>query len=34
MNSAGARFYWLAVQLAAIGGGIYGGLRLFDWATG
>jgi hypothetical protein len=28
------RLYWLAVQLAAIGGGIYGGVRLFDWATG
>jgi hypothetical protein len=26
------RFYWLAVHLAAIAGGIYGAVRLFDWA--
>ena len=30
----GTRFFWLVVQLAAIAGGIYGGVRLFDWATG
>ena len=28
------RLYWLLVQLAAAGAGIYGGVRLFDWATG
>jgi hypothetical protein len=27
------RLYWLAIQLAAVAGGIYGGVRLFDWAT-
>lgn len=32
--TAAARLYWLAVQLAAVAGGIYGGARLFDWATG
>jgi len=32
--SSGRRLYWLLVQLAAIAGGIYGGVRLFDWATG
>jgi hypothetical protein len=32
--SAGLRLYWLFVQLAAIAGGIYGGVLLFDWATG
>ncbi len=31
--SGGARFYWLVVQLAAIAGGIYGGVLLFNWAT-
>jgi hypothetical protein len=31
--SAGARFYWLVVQAAAVAGGIYGGWRLFEWAT-
>jgi hypothetical protein len=28
------RFYWLAVQLAAAAAGVYGGWRLFEWATG
>ena len=32
--SAGLRLYWLAVQLAVIAGGIYGGWRLFEWASG
>ncbi len=32
--SSGRRLYWLLVQLAAIAGGIYGAVRLFDWATG
>jgi hypothetical protein len=31
--SAGARFYWLAVHLAAIAGGIYGGIQLFHAVT-
>jgi len=31
--SAGLRLYWLVVQLAAVAGGIYGGWRLFEWAT-
>ena len=33
MSGAG-RLYWLLVQLAAAAGGIYGGVSLFDWATG
>jgi len=32
--SSGRRLYWLLVQLAAIAGGSYGAVRLFDWATG
>jgi hypothetical protein len=28
------RLYWLAVQLAAVAAGVYGGWRLFEWATG
>lgn len=32
--SAAVRLYWLVVQLAAVAGGIYGAVRLFDWATG
>ena len=32
--SGGSRFYWLTVQLASVAGGIYGAIRLFDWATG
>jgi hypothetical protein len=31
--TASNRFYWLAVHLAAIGLGIYGAIRLFDWAA-
>jgi hypothetical protein len=31
--SAGLRFYWLVVQLAAVVGGIYAGWWLFNWAT-
>jgi hypothetical protein len=31
--SAGARVYWLCVQLAAVGVGIWAGVLLFDWAT-
>jgi hypothetical protein len=31
--SAGLRFYWLVVQVAAVAGGIYGGWWLFNWAT-
>jgi hypothetical protein len=31
--SAGLRLYWFCVHLAAIAGGIYGGVRLFDWAS-
>jgi hypothetical protein len=31
--SAGLRFYWLVVQVAAVASGIYGGWRLFEWAT-
>jgi hypothetical protein len=32
--SGGVRIYWLAVQIAAVAGGIYGAIRLFHWATG
>ena len=31
--SAGVRFYWFVVQVAAIACGIYGGWWLFNWAT-
>ena len=31
---SGTKIYWLAVQLAAIAGGIVGAKLLFDWATG
>ena len=31
--SAGLRFYWLVVQVAAVAGGIYAGWWLFNWAT-
>jgi hypothetical protein len=31
--TASNRFYWLAVHLAAIAGGIYGAIRFFDWAS-
>lgn len=27
------RFYWLAVHLVAIAGGIYGAWRFFQWAS-
>jgi hypothetical protein len=32
--SAGQRVYWLLLQLAVVAGGVYGGWRLFEWATG
>jgi hypothetical protein len=32
--TARIRLYWLLVQLAAVGAGIYGAVRLYDWATG
>jgi len=32
--SVRARVYWLVVQLAAVAGGVYGAVSLFDWATG
>ena len=32
--NGGSRLYWLLVQLGAVAGGIYGAVRLFDWATG
>ena len=28
------RLYWLLLQLTVVAVGIYGGARLFDWATG
>jgi hypothetical protein len=31
--TAGNRLYWLLVHAAAIAGGIYGAIRLFDWAS-
>ena len=31
--SAGLRFYWFVLQVAAVAGGIYGGWLLFEWAT-
>jgi hypothetical protein len=27
------RFYWILIQMAAVAGGIVGGLRLFDIIT-
>jgi hypothetical protein len=27
------RFYWILIQMAAVAGGIVGGLRLFDVMT-
>jgi hypothetical protein len=27
------RFYWILIQMAAVAGGIVGGLRLFDVIT-
>jgi hypothetical protein len=32
--SGAIRLYWLLAQLAVVAAGIYGGTRLFDWATG
>ena len=29
-----ARWYWLALQLAAVAVGIWAGLRLFHWVAG
>jgi hypothetical protein len=31
--SAGNRLYWFLVHAAAIGLGIYGAVRFFDWAS-
>lgn len=31
--TSGLRLYWLLVQLAAVAGGIYAAVLLFDWAT-
>jgi hypothetical protein len=31
--SVGIRLYWLCVQLAAVGAGIWAAVLLFDWAT-
>jgi hypothetical protein len=31
--TAGVRFTWLVVHLAAIALGIWAGVRLFQWAT-
>ena len=31
--SAGLRFYWFVVQVAAVAGGIYAGWWIFNWAT-
>jgi hypothetical protein len=31
--TAGARWYWLALQLVAVAAGAYGGMALFDVVT-
>jgi hypothetical protein len=31
--TASSRFYWVAVHVDAIAGGIYGAIRFFDWAN-